>query len=100
MTINLDKYQHHVSDFGISEAAQRELLETVWLILESFVDRAYGCDATQFAITEPEEDAGISADYRLASNYRQRANQELVDIGKGDDDERPHNTGGDLRPRF
>ena len=44
-----ERYRHHLAHLNMSEDAQAELLEVVWRIMESAVDRAFGEDAAQLA---------------------------------------------------
>lgn len=54
---DLDKYRHHVAHFDLTEAQKTELLLTVWRIMQSFVDRAFGDDPVQQAPRERERDS-------------------------------------------
>ena len=47
MPADLEKYRHYVEGFDLSEAEKTELIHTVWAIMESFVDRAFGLDPVQ-----------------------------------------------------
>lgn len=47
---DLDKYMPLVSAFDISDGQKRELLEAVWRIAQSFVDRAYNIDSAQISV--------------------------------------------------
>ena len=42
MPLDIEKYRLYVSQFDLSEQEQTELIQTVWTILESFVDQAFG----------------------------------------------------------
>lgn len=42
MPLDIEKYRHFVSGYDLSEQEQTELIKTVWTILESFVDQAFG----------------------------------------------------------
>lgn len=44
---DLDKYRRHVDHFDLSEHQKTELLRAIWLIMQSFVDRAFGDDPAQ-----------------------------------------------------
>lgn len=43
------RYSSHVARFDLPDAQKAELLLTVWQIMGSFVDRAFGDDAAQLA---------------------------------------------------
>lgn len=42
MPLDIEKYRHYVAGFDLSPEEQAELIRNVWLVLESFVDQAYG----------------------------------------------------------
>lgn len=45
----VERYRNHVARFDLPDAQKAELLLTVWQIMGSFVDRAFGDDAVQLA---------------------------------------------------
>lgn len=49
MSVNIEKYRKYVDRFDLSEARKIELIHTVWAIIESFVDRAFGLHPVQQA---------------------------------------------------
>ena len=42
MPLDINKYRKYVNDFDLEEDKKVELLQTVWSIMESFVDKAFG----------------------------------------------------------
>jgi hypothetical protein len=42
MSLDIEKYRQYVAGYDLSEQEQTELIQTVWTILESFVDQAFG----------------------------------------------------------
>ncbi len=42
MPLDIEKYRHYVAGYDLSEEEQTELIQNVWVILESFVDQSYG----------------------------------------------------------
>lgn len=48
-------YAVHVAAFDLTDAQKRELLHALWQIMRSFVDRAFGEDATQLARKDGDE---------------------------------------------
>lgn len=42
MPLDIEKYRHYVAGFDLSPEEQAELIRNVWMVLESFVDQAYG----------------------------------------------------------
>ena len=62
--IDLDKYRRHLDRYDISEAKKTELIKAVCLIMQSFVDRAFGDDPVQQignGVAERRGDRGIAA---------------------------------------
>lgn len=47
MQPDIEKYRPYVDGFDLTEDQKVELIHTVWHIMESFVDRAFGMDSTQ-----------------------------------------------------
>lgn len=46
-TFDVERYRQHVEHLDISEDRKAELLQAVWHIMRSFVDRAFGDDPAQ-----------------------------------------------------
>lgn len=46
-TLDINKYRKYVDDYDLTEEQKVELLQTVWSIMESFVDRAFGLHPVQ-----------------------------------------------------
>lgn len=42
MPLDIERYRHYVAGFDLSAEEQAELIRNVWMVLESFVDQAYG----------------------------------------------------------
>ena len=47
MPIDLNKYRPYVDDFDLTEEEKLELMHTVWSMMESFVDQAFGLHPVQ-----------------------------------------------------
>ena len=52
MPPDIEKYRRYVDHFDISEEKKIDLIHTVWRMMQSFVDRAFGIDSTQYATQE------------------------------------------------
>lgn len=50
MAPNPDKYRKHVDHFDLTDIAKDELIHTIHVFMESFVDRAFGDDPVQLCI--------------------------------------------------
>ena len=44
MQPDYDKYRFHVDQFDLSEAEKRDLIHTVWAIMQRFADQAFGIE--------------------------------------------------------
>lgn len=64
---HLDKYMHLISTFDLPEAQKRELLEAVWQIAQSFVDRAHNVDPTQISLENQKTDSSAAKSDSLYS---------------------------------
>ena len=47
MPADLDKYRHYLDGYNLDEAQKAELIHSVWAIMESFADRAFGLHPVQ-----------------------------------------------------
>lgn len=45
-----DDYRHHVQEFGLTQAQEDELLETLWHIMSTMVDIGWGVDNIQIML--------------------------------------------------
>lgn len=62
--LDTERYREYVDDFDLSEEKKKELLETLWWIMATFVDLGFGVDSVQRCLPalaeitlESEEDA-------------------------------------------
>jgi uncharacterized protein (UPF0335 family) len=51
MQPDIEKYRQYIDKFDLSESEKIELIQTLWKIMESFVDRAFDVDSTSVAIS-------------------------------------------------
>lgn len=42
MPLDIEKYRHYLAGLDVSPEEQEELIRNVWMVLENFVDQAYG----------------------------------------------------------
>jgi len=47
MTPDIEKYRKYVDRFDLADKKKEDLIHTVWRMMESFVDRAFGDDPVQ-----------------------------------------------------
>ncbi len=52
MKPDIEKYRRYVDHFDLSEKQKIDLINTVWRIMQGFVDRAFGIDAVQQAMND------------------------------------------------
>ena len=62
MPVDLEKYRHYLDGFDMTEKQKDEYLETVWQIVGSFVDAAWGVHPVQLAMEAREKDRRDSPD--------------------------------------
>lgn len=64
LSLDIKKYQSHVEDFDLTEEQKIELLQTLWTIMETFVDIGFGVDAVQllFHYNETNSKKSVSDD--------------------------------------
>lgn len=55
MPPDINKYRKYVDDFDLTEEQKKELLKTVWSIMEDFVDKAFGRHPVQQCRRPPLE---------------------------------------------
>ncbi len=55
MSDDMNRYRHHVDHLDLPDERKVELLRSVWQIMRSFVDRAFGEDASQLARKDGDE---------------------------------------------
>lgn len=58
MKPDIETYRKYVDHFDISEEEKIEFIHTVWNIMESFVDRAFGEDSVQLSMAARVEKGG------------------------------------------
>ena len=57
MPLDISKYRKYIDGFDLKEEQKVELLKTVWSIMESFVDKAFGMHPVQLCQKHrPEKD--------------------------------------------
>lgn len=69
LTLDVELYQSYIDDPSMSEADKRELIETLWSIMLSFVDLGFGIHPLQQALDRDgiAGDAGDEVREALAS---------------------------------
>lgn len=70
MPPDLERYRRYVDGFALSEQEKVELLRTVWRIMESFVDRAFGLDPVQLCL--PADRSKRASGQEITLHYDQR----------------------------
>ena len=58
MKPDIDAYRKYVDHFDIPEEQKIEFIHTIWRIMESFVDRAFGEDSAQVSMALKAEKDG------------------------------------------
>lgn len=52
MSYDPSRYRHHLDRFDISDAHKDDIINSVHRMMQSGVDRAFGCDSVQLALAE------------------------------------------------
>lgn len=79
MPPDLDKLRPYVDRFDLTEAQKVELIHTMWGMMESFVDRAFGLDSAQLCGPfEPSDDSLAHADGIESKAYGLRCDFEKL----------------------
>jgi hypothetical protein len=47
MSLDVEKYRPFLAEYNLSRQEETKLIQTLWTILESFVDHAYGINPVQ-----------------------------------------------------
>ena len=54
LRLDVERYRIHLKGLHLTEEQATEVLQTVWSILEAFVDEAFGVDSFTLARPQPE----------------------------------------------
>lgn len=80
MRPNIEDYRQYVDRFDLSEEQKVELIETLWRIVQTFVDQAFGLlpvqqvvDRTSPASAEPDSHAIEWSNQEIANQFRRIA---------------------------
>ncbi len=52
LDVSPDDFVHHIEDFDLNEDQQKELLQTLWNIMSTFVDIGWGVDTVQLYLPD------------------------------------------------
>jgi hypothetical protein len=93
LAFDAHRYRHHVAHMGMTPAQEHDVLDAVWRIMRSFVDRAFGDDPVQLARNAGDTDGTtreVDASVRLDSTEPpiENNNRDLArvfgKVGKGE----------------
>lgn len=82
LSVNLEKYRRHVDHLDMAEDRKTELLLSLYTIMRSFVDRAFGDDPAQQCRkhvdeTQAKDETGIPPVIHFASDPTDPDNKDL-----------------------
>lgn len=66
-TDHLARYRPHLDGFDLTEAEKMELLQALWSIMGSFVERAFNDDPVQHVLDATEKATGLAAENAAAT---------------------------------
>ena len=52
LRLDVERYRAHLEDLDLTEEQAAEVLQTLWAIVEAFVDEAFGVDS--FSLARPQ----------------------------------------------
>ena len=58
MGLDYEKYRPLLDDFNLADEKKDEFIDVMWVLLESFVERAHGTDAAQKFVDKQSDNAG------------------------------------------
>lgn len=61
MLVDVEKYRCHVQSIDLPQDRKDELIHTIYTILQSFVDRAFGVHPVQLSLGSPPQNMPESA---------------------------------------
>lgn len=79
MQPDIQKYRHYVDRFDLSEEQKLELIHSIWIIMQSFVDKAFGMHPVQLCQTQDLQQipsAIDSQDSPFSKSFRESAKGE------------------------
>lgn len=68
MKPDIEAYRKYVDHFDIPEEQKIEFIHTVWRMMESFVDRAFGEDSVQLSLASKAKNDGQESGTMLSSD--------------------------------
>jgi len=74
MTPDFNKYRHYTDGFDLTEIQKQELMQTVWSIMESFVDQAWGLHPVQQCTNRAER--GLQDSHRILESKDRKEGSE------------------------
>ena len=80
-----ERYRNHVDHFDLTDMEKNELIHTVYSIMESFADRAFGVDPVQLCIDlKPSKDASSDGDVIELEKSEYQSLTQTFNAPKGD----------------
>ncbi len=89
MRLDIEKYRKYVEGFDLTEEQKTELIKSVWTIMESFVDRAFGLHPAQQCREYSQRDT-LHARRKAPESKKYRARHSFEIKIVPDDKERIH----------
>lgn len=93
LAFDADRYRHHVAHLNMTPAQEHDVLNAVWRMMRSFVDRAFGDDPVQLArnagdshVETREVDASVRLDSMQSpiENNKHDLARAFGKLGKGE----------------
>lgn len=73
--LNPDDYREELAEFDLTEEQEKELLQTLWHIMSTFVDIGWGVDTVQMFLPGLFENTGADSGKFISSKNTENFNQ-------------------------
>ena len=82
MKPDLDQFLEYLDEYDLSVEQKQELLASLWMMIQVFVDLGFGVDATQNAIFAKQMNPSKDAKDSLRFKFNENAKQDKVESSK------------------
>jgi len=77
MPRDIDQHRHHFKDYGLTPEQEREIIEALYAIAETFADLAFGRHASQLLPAANDNDS--ISNFNVIEFFQQSANDPVLD---------------------
>ncbi|WP_072377279.1 hypothetical protein [Hyphomicrobium sp. NDB2Meth4] len=77
MPRDIDKYRHYFKEYDLSPEQERDIIEALYAIAETFADLAFGRHACQ--LLQPANDNDSMSNFNVVEFFEQSANDPVLE---------------------